>query len=288
MERLSSDLIWEILMYLSSNDIFDLFNWNEVDEKFLLYYSKVYHLKHGCQIDINDGVLTDGRWFLGIKHGIHQVFLSQNGWKIYSDSYYVGGSLNGYKWTWYPNGNLKSEEFYVNSRLHGRRYDWSHDGFLTSCQNYYLGNQHGINHRYFDQGKLESTYSYNHGLLDGPSITYYFNGRMSLYREYDNNKLCQYQYEWWENGHIKSIQEYKHGVRHGIKITWYSTSISNEQSLRSVKYFVSGEKHGPSRKWYSNRRLKKISYYYHGLKCDSIIYPRYNRPSDNLSSGEIC
>ena len=162
------------------------------------YQGKFYEKSgYGYQLKHN---LKDGQWFFyegtdsilrlevnfqnNKKNGNEKVYDSEG--KLWKDSYYKDGVLDGFRLTMHPSGYTLAKEYFKNGKLHG-------------SQTYY--NSRGLKHH--------TTIEYVDGLRNGKEIEYLYDStwKVSQTMWMNGKRVGTYQ-EWFANGQIRKEGNY--------------------------------------------------------------------------------
>ncbi|WP_175403991.1 toxin-antitoxin system YwqK family antitoxin [Mucilaginibacter sp. PPCGB 2223] len=154
-----------------------------------------------------------------IKHensqgNVDGQYCSFDNGKMLLKAEYVNGKIEGWLFTFYPNGQIKQRALYKNNVVQG------------------------IESEYFEDGKLKLQRTYKDGSEDGAFFKYYENGKLQDKGQKKNDKFEGIQYGYYESGKLKHISNYLYGKRYGDEIFYYE----NGKIEAYFAYDITGEK----------------------------------------------
>ena len=145
--------------------------------------------------------IKDGAWVFDSAYNNKRKKIYENGnlvkyieWnsisgKIYEESNYKNGKLEGVQIAWHENGQKKMEKLYVNEKLNGTSTLWYENGQKEVVTNYKEGKRHGLLTRWYENGKKRSEKNYKEGKLNGLMIFWNENGEVLTKDNFDNGKV---------------------------------------------------------------------------------------------------
>ncbi len=119
--------------------------------------------------------------------------------KLFEESNYKGGKLDGTRTIYYPNGNVEIIETYVDGIFEGQYRTFYENGQINLEADYINGAMEGLVKRYYPSGKLMEEVNFVNNEENGSFREYYESGQVKWEGAYENGDN--------EIGTIKSYNE---------------------------------------------------------------------------------
>lgn len=119
-----------------------------------------------------------------VKHGLFKSF-DQEG-KVFEESSYVEGQLDGIRKIFYPNGNVEIEENYVLGQLQGDYKTFYTGGQQNLIAQFQGGVMQGLSKRFYESGGIMEEVNIENNEENGPFKEYYENGQVKWEGNYLN------------------------------------------------------------------------------------------------------
>ena len=175
-----------------------------------------------------------------IENGVEKNFYD-NG-DLLSEVNIVAGKREGWRKTYFGNGQEPQETFFVNDKPQGIEKYFYPDGTLRLVARWKDGQLNGAVENYDENGVLELESTFENDLRQGPTILYYPDGKVKResyfvqdkldgwFRDYDENGVCRAKvlmkngenasviYYYDENGNLLWFKTYQTYVAFGIGV----------------------------------------------------------------------
>ncbi len=136
--------------------------------------------------------------------------------------------LEGFSFSYHPNGKLAIEIFYKNGKTEGSLKRYAPTGRLLSVTAYADGLEHGLSESFYEDGKRQLRENYKAGELDGVSEKWDVHGVLRQRSVYVNGKMNGRAKIFDEKGLIVEEMDFKNGLREGY-YRRYTRGILTEQ-----------------------------------------------------------
>jgi len=156
---------------------------------------------------------------------------------IYEKYYKINGKIEGKFKSYHANEKIWNESNYVGGHLNGECFYYNFVEQLISKCVFVNDKIEGEYLIYYDGSNIKFKYNYINGMKEGKGLQYYPNGKIMIKCNYVNNELNGEYIEYDKNENIRYIKQYKDDKCIDCK-NRYGQLILTSKELTSYVFFT--------------------------------------------------
>lgn len=155
--------------------------------------------------------------------------------KLFAETDYKNGRMNGVKKSFFDNGKLYMESSMSDDLVNGLSKEYYPNGHIKDEVNCLNGKVEGLQKLYDDNGKLSGVLTNHEGQLNGPSTVYYPDGKINVTSNYKDGQQDGTYTHYYRNGQVNEKVDFVEGQKDGVDQVFnedgspaYSTTYQSE------------------------------------------------------------
>lgn len=208
----------------------------------------------------------EGKYKEGLKHGIFKEYYS-SGEKVKLETSYANGKLDGWRKSYYTDGNIEREQHFKEGKEHGIERNYDNNGELRRECNYSNGEYDGKQMILYrgNMGDVVERFNYRNGKQEGEFSQTYLTGVPHILGQYTAGKKSGRWITILENSDTLKIETFNAGREEGQQVVFnsetglreYEDQLKNDKRNGLCKEYdpktgeviceaeyVNGKKHG--------------------------------------------